>query len=326
MENFIKHDLITSDSYDKKSVEQAWALIKTSNKITLLTHSQPDGDGVSACATLDYILSRMGKKIETVYPNKPELNFKRCPQNILINKHAQIPDLIIACDAANYERLYFPDLFKSIPLINIDHHVSNSLNGKFNFVNGNSSSACEELYILLSSWNANMIDQYVAECLLFGILYDSQLFHTQSTNSRTLKIAANLMDHGANLFQIKTELLSNKSYKVLILWGKLLSNIKVSPSKNAVWAVVTQQDLKNAKVEMSSLIGFNNLMSQICDVDVTLFFYETEQGKTKVSLRSKIMDVNEFAKQFGGGGHTNSAGILCDKPIAQVVEDVTSKL
>ncbi len=134
------------------------------------------------------------------------------------------------------------------------------------------------------------------------------------------------MNCGANLFQLKTELVSNKSYKVLLLWGKILSNIKVSARKNAVWAIVTQQDLKDFGVNISSLIGFNNLMSQICDIDVTLFFYETEQGQTKVSIRSKITDVNEFAKQFGGGGHTNSAGILCSKPITQVVEEITSKL
>lgn len=326
MKNFIKHDLSTSDSYDKKSMEQAWELIKTSKKITLLTHSQPDGDGVSACAALDAILTRMGKQIETVYPNKPEFDFKRCPKNTLIDKHIQNPDLIIACDAANYERLYFPTSFKSIPLINIDHHISNSLNGTFNFVNGQSSSACEELYILLSSWDSSVIDKYVAECLLFGIIYDSQLFHIQSTTSTTLEISAKLMNCGANLFQLKTELVSNKSYKVLLLWGKILSNIKVSARKNAVWAIVTQQDLKDFGVNISSLIGFNNLMSQICDIDVTLFFYETEQGQTKVSIRSKITDVNEFAKQFGGGGHTNSAGILCSKPITQVVEEITSKL
>ena len=312
-------------NYDKRSVEQAWELINSSNTITLLTHSQPDGDGVSACAALDYILSRMGKKVETVYPTQPEFNFKRQPKKISINKHIQNPDLIITCDTANYERLYFPDFFKSVPLINIDHHTSNTLNGKFNFVNGESSSACEELYILLSAWDANVIDRHVAECLLFGILYDTQLFHTKSTNSKTLKIAATLMDQGASLFQLKTELLSNKSCNILMLWGKLLSRIKISPNKNAAWAVATQKELKEFGVEISSLIGFNNLMSQICDVDVTLFFYETEHGKTKVSLRSKITDVNAFAKQFGGGGHTNSAGILFNKPIEQVVKEVTSK-
>lgn len=326
MKNFIKHDLITSVPYDKKSMKQAWKLIKTSKKITLLTHSQPDGDGVSACAALDTILTRMGKQIETIFPNKPEFDFKRCPQNTLIDKHIQNPDLIISCDAANFDRLYFPTSFKSIPLINIDHHISNSLNGTFNFVNGQSSSACEVLYILLSSWNSSVIDKYVAECLLFGIIYDSQLFHIQSTTSTTLEISAKLMDCGANLFQLKTELISNKSYKILLLWGKILSNIKVSARKNAVWAIVTQQDLKDFGINISSLIGFNNLMSQICDIDITLFFYETEQGQTKVSIRSKITDVNKFANQFGGGGHTNSAGILCSKPITQVVEEITSKL
>ncbi len=305
---------------------QAWKLINASNKISLLTHAQPDGDGVSACAALDNILSGMGKMVESIYPDQPEFNFKRQPKNIQVNRYVQIPDLIIACDSANYERIYFPEVFKNIPLINIDHHVSNVLQGKFNFINPESSSACEELFILIEKWDVSLIDRYVAECLLFGMIYDSQLFHTQSTTSRTLNISARLMDYGANLFQLKTELLSNKNYNILMLWGKFLSNIKVSHKKNAVWTVILQKDLKEFGVELSALIGFNNLMSQICDVDVTILFYETEAGQTKVSLRSKQADVNRFAKQFGGGGHTNSAGILLNKPINQAVEEVTSKL
>jgi phosphoesterase RecJ-like protein len=312
--------------YKKGVLGQAWKLINASNKISLLTHSQPDGDGVSACAALDYCLSKMGKQVESIYPNDPEFDFKRQPQNIQINKHTQIPDLIIACDSANYERIYFPEEFKNIPLINIDHHVSNVLQGKFNFINPESSSACEELFILIESWDVSLIDRYVAECLLFGIIYDSQLFHTQSTTSRTLNISAKLMDYGANLFQLKTELLSNKNYKILMLWGKFLRDMRVSRRKTAVWTVILQKDLKEFGVELSALIGFNNLMSQICDVDVTILFYETEDGQTKVSLRSKKTDVNEFAKQFGGGGHVNSAGILLNKPIKQVVDEITAKL
>lgn len=312
--------------YNKKIMEQAWKLINTSNNITLLTHYQPDGDGVSACAALDFSLSRIGKKVESIYPNEPEFKFIRQPKNLQINKHSQIPDLIIVCDAANYERIYFPEVFKSIPLINIDHHISNVLQGDFNFINPDSSSACEELFVLMENWDINLIDRYVSECLLFGILYDSQLFHTQSTTSITLNIAAKLMNYGADLFKLKTELISNKSYKILMLWGKFLSNISVSTKKNVVWTVVQQKDLKEFGVELSSLIGFNNLMSQICDIDVTMLFYETEDGQTRVSLRSKKTDVNEFAKQFGGGGHTNSAGILINKPILQVVSEVTSKL
>ena len=125
---------------------------------------------------------------------------------------------------------------------------------------------------------------------------------------------------------MKSELLVNKDPKIIALWGKVLSNIKVTKSGKAVWACITQQDLKKYKVKISSLVGFNNFLSQICGVDMTLLFYQIEFGKTKVSLRSKKTDVNKLAAKFGGGGHKNAAGIMSDKPMKQLIKEITSKL
>lgn len=313
-------------SYVDDQVSGAWELVKSAKNITLLTHSNADGDGISACTALDYILKKLGKTTETIYPDKPEFDYKRQSKNLFINKHNQIPDLIIACDVANYERLYWPKEFNNIPLINIDHHVSNSLNGKFNFINSESSSASEELYIILQLWDANLIDKFVAECLLFGILYDSQIFQIHPLQPRTLNIAADLMQLGADLFKLEKELLSNKKYEIFVFWGKILSNIKITKSGKAAWACITQKDLTENNLNMSSLIGLNNLLSQISDVDVTLLFYEKEDGKIKVSLRSKTTDVNKFAKLFGGGGHVNASGISSNKPMEQIIKEITEKI
>lgn len=313
-------------SYQAEQLNGAWDLVKSAKNVTLLTHTHADGDGISACTSLDYVLRKLGKNTETIYPDKPEFNYKRQASNLLIGKHVQTPDLIIACDVANHERLYWPTEFRNIPLINIDHHVSNSLNGKFNFVNADASSACEEVYVLLQNWDASLVDKYVAETLLFGLLYDSQIFHIHPLYPRTLKIAADMMEQGADLFELERELLANKNHNILIFWGKILSGIKISASGKAAWACVTQKDLIQNGLNLTSLIGFNNLLSQICDVDITILFYEREDGKAKVSLRSKTTDVNEFAKQFGGGGHPNAAGISSDKAIDLVIKEVTAKL
>jgi bifunctional oligoribonuclease and PAP phosphatase NrnA len=272
------------------------------------------------------VLKKLGKFAESIYPDKPEFNYKRQPKNLFINQHKQRPDLIIACDVANYERLYWPHDFANIPMINIDHHISNSLSGQFNFVSATSSSACEELFVVLQQMDPSLVDEYVAECLLFGMLYDSQVFHIHPLQPRTLNIAADLMRLGANLFDLEKELLSNKSHNIFVFWGKVLSSVKVTKSGNAAWACITQQDLLENNLDLSSLIGFNNLLSQISDVDVTVLFYEKEDKKTKVSLRSKNTDVNEFARRFNGGGHTNAAGISSEKPIAQVVKEITEQL
>lgn len=316
----------SKNNLSHKKFKSAWQDINKAKRITLLVHFRPDGDAISACAALSFIFEKESKIVESIYPSKPEFIFKRQPKNLLINKHNQIPDIIIALDTANYERLYFPKEFKDIPLINIDHHVSNMIKGKYNFIDTKASSTCEMIFSFINFFNPKLINKYVAECLLFGILADSQIFHTQATTPKTLEISAQLMRHGANLYKLKTELASNKDPRVIALWGKILSNIKVTKSGKVAWACLTQEDLKKYNITLQSLVGFNNFLSQIADIDVTLFFYQTESGKTKVSLRSKKTDVNKLAAQFGGGGHKNAAGILTDKPMDKIIKEITSLL
>ena len=317
---------LNNDRFDEKTINQAWELIKSAQKVTLLTHKTPDGDGISACAAMDEILLKYDISVECIYPSAPEQELHRHAHNVLINNHGHIPDLIIAFDTANYERLYYPDVFKKIPLINIDHHVSNKINGLYNLVDGQASSTCELLFQLLHKWDPANITSSVAESLLVGLLYDSQVFQTQSTTPQTLRIAADLMDRGAALFTLKNDLFTNKNPQIISLWGDLLQRTIVVPDKQATWTYLTQHDLRTRNVDMPAVVGFNNFLAQISAVDITLFLYETATGETKVSLRSKQADVNKLAQRFGGGGHKHASGILSSTPIDQLAPLILAQI
>ncbi len=312
--------------YSQEELQKSWNLIQQAEKITLLTHYKPDGDGVSACAALDILLRKHGKQVEAVYPSELETPIKRQAEKVLVNTHEQTPDLIIMCDTANYERLYYPEAFKSIPSINIDHHVSNSITGTLNFITTNVSSTCEQVYHLIKGWDADNFDLAISEAILYGILFDSQSFNTLSTYSSTLKVAADLMDRGANMAQLQAELFQNKNPKIIELWGSMMSNIALAQNGKAAWSVIRQEDLQKRNLEPGSLAGFINFLAQISEIDISILFYETKDGKTKVSLRSKKADVNALAKQFGGGGHKHASGIMVDKPIDQVVQELTQAI
>ncbi|MBX9831138.1 bifunctional oligoribonuclease/PAP phosphatase NrnA [Candidatus Babeliales bacterium] len=316
---------LKNDLFSPQLVTDAWHLIESVNAITLLTHQKPDADGMSACAAMSALLEKMGKSVEVVYPSEPEIPLKRQGANVLVNKHKQEPDLLIMFDTANYERLYYPSAFHEIPSINIDHHISNSIKATINLITDQVSSTCEQLYLLLYWWG-QQVDTYIAECLLFGMLYDCQVFHTQSTRPRTLRVAADLVDAGANLFELMGELLFNKKPEIITLWGRLLSSVTFAPNRKAAWSVIRQKDLQSLGLTLSSTVGFSNFLAQLADIDITILFYEEQNGKTKVSLRSKQADVNKLAAHFGGGGHKNASGISIDKPIDEVVRDVTSLL
>jgi phosphoesterase RecJ-like protein len=310
-------------NFNKKDIEAAWQLIKDSQNIVLLTHFKPDGDGIACCLAFEKILHKFNKSnVETIYPDKPNFAYSRQPKNILIGEHTKKPDLIIVFDAAIRDLIYFHPDFEKVSIINIDHHVSNSNYGTYNFVDTNTSSASEVLFNLINKWDDSLFDKDVAEALLYGILYDSQVFQTQSTQPSTLRIAADLMDRGADLFTLKVELFSNKNPKIIKLWEAFLGRIEISKNGTVAWSYMLQKDLKDFDLDLSSAVGFNNFLSGISEIDVTLFFYETEDGQTKVSLRSKEYDVNKLALNFGGGGHVNAAGILSKKPMQELMKEV----
>ncbi len=318
------HDL--ESLVDITEVSTAWTLINDAQKITLLTHRRPDGDGVSACAALDEVLKRLGKEVECVYPSPLEQSVPRQAESVLVGEHKQQPDLLISCDTANKERLYFPEAFNGLPLINIDHHVSNTHYGTCNLVNGTISSACELVALLLNTWAPESINTYVAECLLFGILYDTQIFVIPSTSPQTLRVCADLVERGADFMQVKTDLISDKNPEIIRLWSEVLSSVTISSSGKAAWAMVSLEQLNQHGLKSPSLVGFSNFLARISGVDITLFFYEGAEGETRVSLRSKTSDVNALAQKFGGGGHTHAAGISSKQPMKELAASITKDL
>lgn len=314
------------DIFPKVLLDDAWRALTSAKKVTLLTHKNPDGDGISACAALAALLEARGIEVEAIYPSPSEFEIKRQPSKVLINKHEQIPDLLVNCDTANLDRLYLPEAFKTIPFMNIDHHISNKMEATYQLLQPTASSTCELVYELIKYWDAKAITPYIAEALLYGILYDTQVFQIQPTNAQTLRVGAELMDAGASLFGIKQELLASKTPQMVKAWAAFLNTVELSSSQKTVWASIRQSDLQKYGVTLTTLGGFNNFLAQISGVDVMVLLYETEDGKTKVSLRSLETDVNAVANKFGGGGHRNAAGILLDKEIDTVKKDLAPYL
>lgn len=319
----MEHHLVTN-LFSTKDLDAAWNLFKKAQKITFLTHRNPDADGVSACAALAHVMEKLGKHVEAIYPTKLESVVTRQAAKVLVDQHSMIPDLIVICDTANYDRLYYPDSFKTIPSINIDHHVSNSLQATFNFVAPAISSACELTYHLLQYWAADQVDEYVAQSLLLGILYDCQVFYIQDTSPQTLRTAADLMERGANLYELQQELLQNKSPEIIYFWGQLLSSVTIDNNGTFAWVAISQKDLDARGIALTSLIGFSNFLAQLSGVDISAILYETGDGKTKVSLRSKKADVNKIAGLFGGGGHKFASGILSPEPAAVLAQKLVA--
>jgi phosphoesterase RecJ-like protein len=302
----------------------AWNLIQNATAITLLAHQKPDPDALGACSALSLLLQALGKKTEIIYPGAGKDSLPYTIPNLRENHHTYIPDLIISCDTPVLARLYFPEIFKNIPLIVIDHHHGNTLPAAVCFIDTTVTSSCELVLSLITAWQ-QQISPEMANHLLFGVLCDTLNFRVSGTTTATLNNAATLLSHGANIHELSQKMILHTNPQVLKLWGALMNAVCTNQDQSALWITCSTAQLTEYGLTEESLNGFIAMLSQTMTTDVIVLFYES-QGKSKASLRSKKTNVNAIAQQLGGGGHIHASGITSSLPLPELVDAVIALL
>lgn len=227
-------------------------------------------------------------------------------------------DLIVVVDSAELSLLGSAyteniDLFQSTPILNVDHHISNTRFGQLQLIDPTCASATEVLFAWFSShpkWK-DLITPDIATLLLTGLITDTRSFQNPNTTPRSLEVAANLLDLGARQQEIIQHIYKTKPLSTLKIWGRALNQIQFDPESKIVWSSISRDDLTEMSASSKESAGIlDELISTIPDADVHALFTEIEEGGFKVSLRSSAaIDVNKAAgRLFGGGGHARAAG------------------
>ena len=168
------------------------------------------------------------------------------------------------------------------------------------------------------------VDEEVAACLLTGILGDTIGFRTTNMSPDALRIAADLMEKGADLPTIYQKTLLSRSIAELRYWGQGLINIR--NEDGLLWTTLTLDDRIKAAYPENDDADLINLLSSAADFFVVVLFIEQADGRVKVSWRStEGIDVSQVAFEFGGGGHAAAAGADIVGSLDKVVELVLSE-
>jgi phosphoesterase RecJ-like protein len=227
-------------------------------------------------------------------------------------------DLIVIVDTADLAllgSLYrdHVDFFAGIPIVNIDHHISNKQFGQLHLIDPTAASATEVLYNFFLQVPAyrERITPDIATLLLAGLITDTRSFQNPNTTPRSLEVAASLLERGARQQEIIQQIYKTKPLSTLKIWGRALNRIQMDAASRIVWSAVSREDLAEMSASSAETQGIlDELISTIPDADVYVLFTETEDGGLKASLRSSAaVDVSALAgKTFGGGGHPRAAG------------------
>src|SRR3989344_3931855 len=240
------------------------------------------------------------------------------PRDITFGEGEKKYDLIVVVDTADLAllgRLYtdHTDFFTSIPLLNVDHHISNVRFGQLQLIDPTAASATEVLYAWFmhnAEWS-KMITPDMATLLLTGLITDTRSFQNPNTTPRSLEIAAELLEKGARQQEIIQHIYKTKPLSTLKIWGRALNRIQMDPDAGIVWSAISKEDLDEMGATAKETSGiFDELISTIPNADVHVLFTELEEGGLKASMRSSpAIDVSRLAGEtYGGGGHARAAG------------------
>jgi phosphoesterase RecJ-like protein len=296
-----------------KIVDRILERIAESRTICVVGHMRPDGDCVGSQLGLALALRAEGKKV-TVW------NEDKIPQKyeFLDPEHwIQRPepgrefDIVIATDAASYERL--GSVGQAIEnrklLINIDHHESNTRYGDLNWVSAREPSTGELVFRLLKAarWP---ITKPIADCLFTAVSTDTGSFQYPSTRPSTYHVAGELVGRGADLAKICDEVYQSYPVSRARLLRHIYSHFRLTHQNQIAYFWLKKKDFTRTGAETSDSEGLIDHIRAIAPVVVACVFEEMEPELTRVSFRSKSehVNVNEIAAQFGGGGHPAAAG------------------
>lgn len=314
---------------------KAYKLIGGAKKILLLTHFNPDGDGLSSlCATIE-LLENLNKDYFAYCYNEPPASFAFLPHlekiyfhkrktnshngNSLADEKFDLRpyDLIIVLDCGSLSRTKLAEEIsqreKNQLVIEFDHHPKVDDYSNLEIRDDQAAATTEIIYRFLKA-NKIKINKHLATAILVGIITDTANFLYPSTSEQTIKIAAEMLARGARMPRIIENTLKNKSLSSLKVWGKIMSSLKINSDYNLAIAVLTLADLKNYEASEEELEGISNFLGNLYGVNAILLLREEEGGVVRGNLRTakEAVDVSKLAKYLGGGGHAKSSGFTLE--------------
>jgi phosphoesterase RecJ-like protein len=227
-------------------------------------------------------------------------------------------DLIVVVDSADLSLLGgihadHVDLFSEIPILNIDHHISNVRFGQVHLIDPTAASTTEVLYhwfLHVPEWRT-LLTPDMATLLLTGLITDTRSFQNPNTTPLSLEVAAELLEKGARQQEIIQHIYKTKPLSTLKIWGRALNRIQMDPKARIVWSMISKEDLQEMGAASPETHGIlDELISTVPDADVHVLFTETETGGLKASMRSSAaINASQLAAEtYGGGGHPRAAG------------------
>lgn len=301
--------------------------IRRAERIAVFTHVMPDSDALGSAFALRGALRAMGKQADCFLEKSLSEMYGFFPSDYVTEAEKVCGyDLKISVDCGERSRLgIFADTFEG-NTINMDHHREKTAFAQVNIVDENSASTGEIIYELLLAADAE-ITKEIADALYAAVATDTGGFMFSNTTANTHRVAAALMEAGADFYALNKHLLLEKTLKRYQLTAFCIEQMEMTQDGKIAVTALNYDTVKRLQVTADDLEGLSSLPRSIKGVEAGALLTELEPGKIKVSLRSdQIVDVSKVAASFGGGGHMRASGFTGTGSIEELKQSILQRL
>ena len=210
-----------------------------------------------------------------------------------------------------------------MPRLVIDHHVPSDEPAGDVILTDTTACATGELVYDLARVLDLEITPKIARALYTAILTDTGSFRFSNTTPRCLSIAAELLARGVEPEEMYQRVYASAPLGRVRILGEALATLEVDPEHGLAWMSLPASAVERHDVRSEDLDGIVEHARSVAGTRMALFFRDLGHGKVKVSFRSTgNVDVNGFARGFGGGGHAKAAGAMIAGSLEEVREAV----
>src|SRR5829696_6406595 len=303
--------------------------IREHDRFVLATHENPDGDALGSLLAMKLAHDQLGKdNLMVLHGDSPlpgEYAFmplddlqRRWPDDVSER-------VLIALDCANESRIADPEVLGRVPLsINIDHHHDNTRFGRINLIVPDASSTGEVLRDVMQELGVKLTPE-IAEALYIALVTDTGRFQYTNTTPKALRLAAELVEAGADVHRVFQGVYESVQFAKLKLLARALERAEIYDGGRLVISFLLRDDFLEVGAVEPYSEGIIDYLRAVEGSDMAVLIREppTRGGpRHRVSLRSRSdeLDVSAIARRGGGGGHRQAAGFSSELPLDELIE------
>jgi phosphoesterase RecJ-like protein len=304
--------------------------IRANDRFLVVTHENPDGDALGSMLATALGLRALRKDVVMYLsghaPTPAEYRFLD-----LDEVRRELPGdleerVLFAVDCANERRIGETDtgVDRAKLVVNVDHHHDNSEFGDVNLIVAEASSTSEIIRDILGELDVALTPE-IAAALYVGLVTDTGRFQYTNTTPKALRLAAELVEAGADVHGIFRHVYETVQFSKLKLLARALERAQLFEGGRLVVSYLLKDDFGDVGAEEPYSEGIIDSLRAVEGSEMVALIREPPRNEgpaRRISLRSSHdeVDVSAIARKEGGGGHRQAAGFSSEKPIGEIVE------